>query len=64
MKTKKSSILRDPVCMRRMNRNKAYVKIKYENEFYYLCCPVFQSEFMKDSKKYVDKYKETILKNF
>ncbi len=58
MKSKKNNILRDPVCMRRMNKNKAYVKIKYEDEFYYLCCPKCQSEFAKDTKKYVERYKE------
>ena len=44
--------------MRRMNKNKAYAKIKYENEFYYLCCPLCQKEFMEDPKKYVERYKE------
>lgn len=58
MKAKKNNVQRDPVCMRRMSKNKAYVKIKYGNEFYYLCCPLCQSEFMKEPQKYVERYKE------
>ena len=58
MRTKKNNIQRDPVCIRRMNKNKAYVKLKFENGFYYLCCPKYQSEFMQDPKKYVERYKE------
>lgn len=45
----------DPVCKRRMNPNKAYVKIHYEGEIYYLCCPLCQAEFEKDPKKYVER---------
>jgi len=49
---------RDPVCRRRMNRNKAYVTVQYKGEKYYLCCPLCQSEFEKDPEKY-KKTKET-----
>jgi len=45
----------DPVCKRRMNPNKAWAKIHYQGEIYYLCCPLCQSEFEKQPKKYIDK---------
>jgi YHS domain-containing protein len=44
---------RDPVCKRKMNRNKAYVTIQYKGENYYLCCPLCQAEFEKDPEKYI-----------
>lgn len=43
----------DPVCGKKMNPNKSYVKIKYGKETYYLCCPLCQSEFEKDPQKYI-----------
>jgi YHS domain-containing protein len=43
---------RDPVCKRKMNRNKAYVTIQYKRENYFLCCPLCQAEFEKDPEKY------------
>lgn len=43
----------DPICGRRMNPNRAYAKIRYGGEVYYLCCPLCQSTFEKDPKKYV-----------
>jgi YHS domain-containing protein len=46
---------RDPVCGRKINPNKAYVKLKYDGEIYYLCCPLCQSEFEKTPKKYVEQ---------
>jgi len=45
----------DPVCGQRINPNKAYVKIEYDGEVYYLCCPLCQREFEKDPKKYVEQ---------
>ena len=44
---------RDPVCRRKMNRNKAYVTIEYRGEKYLLCCPLCQAEFEKDREKYI-----------
>lgn len=44
---------RDPVCKRKMNRNKAYVTIKYKGEAHYLCCPLCQAEFEKNPEKYI-----------
>ena len=48
-------MLRDPVCGRKMNPNKAYVQIEYKNEMFYLCCPLCQSEFEKEPEKYIQK---------
>jgi len=48
---------RDPVCGRKMNRNKAYVVIDYQGQEYLLCCPVCQSEFEKNLEKYKIKNK-------
>jgi len=48
---------RDPVCGKKMNRNKAYVVIEYQDQEYLLCCPVCQSEFEKSPEKYKMKNK-------
>ncbi len=45
---------RDPVCGKKMNRNKAHFTIKYNNTNYYLCCPLCQKEFEQDPEKYVN----------
>jgi YHS domain-containing protein len=45
---------KDPVCGKKMNRNKAHVVLKYDEKKYYLCCPLCQAEFEKDPKKYSD----------
>ncbi len=47
----------DPVCGRKVNRNKAYARVKYKDEIYYLCCPKCQSEFEQDPKNYLLKGK-------
>ena len=44
---------RDPVCRRKMNRNKAYATIEYKGEKYLLCCPLCQAEFEKYPEKYI-----------
>ncbi len=46
---------RDPVCRRKMNRNKAYMAIQYDGKKYYLCCPLCQSEFEKNPEKYLKR---------
>ena len=46
--------IHDPVCGKKINANKAYAKVKYGKETYYLCCPLCQAEFEKDPFKYVD----------
>lgn len=43
---------RDPVCGRRINRNRVHITIEYEGRKYLLCCPLCQSEFEKDPRKY------------
>ncbi len=53
----KNNVTRDPVCGRKMNKNKAYVVIHLDQEEYYLCCPRCQAEFEKDSQKYINKVK-------
>ena len=50
---KKNYILKDPVCGKKMDPNKSYAKIKYGKEIYYLCCPLCQSKFEKEPKKYI-----------
>lgn len=49
----KEITLRDPVCGKKINRNKAHAIIKYEGYDIYLCCPRCQAEFESDPKKYL-----------
>ncbi len=44
---------RCPVCNKKLNKNKAYAKINYNGEPYYLCCPLCQREFEKSPQDYV-----------
>ncbi len=44
---------RDPVCGKRINRNKAHIVVEYKGQDYLLCCPVCQSVFEKDPEKYL-----------
>ncbi len=46
---------RDPVCGKRMNKNKAHVIIEYEGKEYLICCPLCQAEFERNPKKYVSR---------
>lgn len=50
-----NDILRDPVCGKKMNPNKAYAKVKVGKDTFYLCCPVCQSEFENDPEKFINK---------
>ena len=52
-KQTRSELNRDPVCGRRLNRNKAHIVIEYKGQEYLLCCPLCQSEFEKDPDKYL-----------
>ena len=45
----------DPVCGRRMNPNRAYVKLTYKGETYYLCCPECQARFEEKPENYVKR---------
>ncbi len=42
----------DPVCGKRVNSNKAHIKIKYKRMTYYLCCSFCQKEFESNPEKY------------
>lgn len=52
---KTNNTLRDPVCGKKINPNKAYAKVKIDKEIYYLCCPICQCEFENDPKKFITK---------
>lgn len=43
----------DPVCGKRINRNKAHIEIEYRGDQYLLCCPKCQAEFELDPARYV-----------
>ena len=43
---------KDPVCGKRINRNKAHIAIEYQGQEYLLCCPVCQAEFERAPEKY------------
>ena len=44
---------RDPVCGKRINRNKAHIVLEYQGKEYPLCCPVCQAEFEREPEKYL-----------
>ncbi|NOZ04169.1 MAG: YHS domain-containing protein [FCB group bacterium] len=52
-KAKQKLVTIDPVCGKRINRNKAHIAISYKGTDYLLCCPKCQSEFEKKPEKYV-----------
>lgn len=45
---------KDPVCGKKINRGKAHAIVEYEQTLYLLCCPVCQSQFEHDPKKYAN----------
>jgi YHS domain-containing protein len=49
------TINKDPVCGRRINRNKAHMVVEYKGKDYFLCCPVCQAEFERNPEKYKKK---------
>lgn len=53
----KKEMIKDPVCGKKMNTNKAYAKIKYNKQTYYVCCPLCQSEFEKDPASFINNSK-------
>lgn len=57
MKKKKTTI-RDPVCMKKMNKKTAHQIVEYKGKVYYLCCPLCYSVFMKNIEEYVQTYEE------
>ncbi len=38
-------MLKDPVCGKRINQNKAHAVIEYKGVNYLLCCPLCQTQF-------------------
>jgi YHS domain-containing protein len=44
--------IHDPVCGKRINRNKAHITVEYRGEVYYLCCPECQSAFEREPQEY------------
>ena len=44
---------RDPVCGKRINRNKAHIVLEYKGKEYPLCCPVCQAEFERAPEKHL-----------
>ena len=48
----KQKIYRDPVCSKKINRQKAQILIKHKGYGYFLCCPLCQSEFEQNPDKY------------
>jgi len=53
-KASKTTANTDPVCGKRINRNKAHICIEYQGQEYLLCCPVCQAEFEKAPEKYIN----------
>lgn len=51
--SKNKHVVIDPICGKRINRNKAHITITYKNIDYLLCCPMCQSEFEKNPDKYI-----------
>ncbi len=45
-------IHRDPVCGKRLNRNKAHIVIAHREIEYFLCCPKCQAEFERDPARW------------
>jgi len=48
----RQTIYRDPVCGKRLNRNKAHIVIHYGGWAYFLCCPRCQREFEAGPRRY------------
>ena len=55
---KQHGVLRDPVCGKKINKNKAYAKVTYNKSEYYLCCPLCQTAFEDDPEKFVTENKK------
>ena len=45
-------MLTDPVCGKRIKRQRAHVAIDYQNVTYYLCCPRCQTDFERAPDKF------------
>lgn len=51
----KKKVYRDPVCGKKINRQKAQILVSYKGYGYFLCCPLCQSEFEGDPDRYANK---------
>lgn len=51
--SRETQIPRDPVCGRKMNRNKAWAIVRYKKIEYLLCCPRCQSEFESEPERFL-----------
>ncbi|MBM4467269.1 MAG: YHS domain-containing protein [Chloroflexi bacterium] len=49
---KKTTTPKDPVCGKRIKRQRAHIAINYKGATYYLCCPLCQAEFEQHPDKY------------
>ncbi len=45
-------MLLDPVCGKRIKRQRAHIAIDYDGVTYYLCCPRCQADFERDPQKF------------
>jgi YHS domain-containing protein len=45
-------MLKDPVCGKGMNRNKAHIAVEFEHVRYFLCCPHCQATFESSPREY------------
>jgi YHS domain-containing protein len=43
---------KDPVCGKKVNRNKAHISIEYRGNVYLLCCSLCQATFESDPDRY------------
>ncbi|GBE30938.1 MAG TPA: YHS domain-containing protein [Bacteroidetes bacterium] len=50
---KRQKPVRDPVCGRRVNRNRSHMELIYKGKKYFLCCPKCQSEFEANPDQYI-----------
>ncbi len=48
----KKKFYRDPVCGKKINRQKAQILVKHKGYGYLLCCPLCQTEFEQNFAKY------------
>ncbi len=52
--------IHDPVCGKRINRNKAHIAVVYRGHVYYLCCSQCQGAFERDPETYVRAVKAPV----
>ena len=45
-------MLRDPVCRKRIRRDRAHAQVVHQGVVYYLCCPLCQAAFETEPRRY------------